>query len=90
MGIIVAWEASADQMLEQIIHRHPAILVGYQMHLHDLAKEGIPALRGAVCERVKQLTSLSQDEQSDWLEERLEEAHRFVCRYDPQLHAHDQ
>jgi len=86
LEIIVGREAAAHQMLEQIIRRRPAILVGYQMTWHDLAKEGIAALRGAVCERETQWASLSEDDQFDWLEDRSSEASEYVYRHDPRLH----
>jgi len=87
IDIIVRREADADQILELIIHRRPAILVGSQMPWQDLAKEGIDALRIAVFQREKQWVALSEDDQSDWLEEQLDDASNFVHRYDPRIHA---
>jgi hypothetical protein len=84
--IIVGQEALADQLLAHVIHRRPAILVGYQMAWADLAKDGVTALRSAVREREEHWASLSDDDQSELLEDRLDEASDFVCRYDPRIH----
>ncbi|HLZ08446.1 MAG TPA: hypothetical protein VKT80_07665, partial [Chloroflexota bacterium] len=73
-----------DTFLAELIRRRPHFLIGYQMEWRDLARKGEIDLRAETARRQNQSESLSPEDKSDWLADRLDDARRFVQRHDPE------
>jgi hypothetical protein len=83
----VLTEYEADDIVAELVRRRPYILVGYQLPYDDLVEEGVATVRAAVGRRKTRWQRMSADDREDWLDNRLDEAHRYVNRHDPQLRA---